>query len=148
MTEIAFYHLQRSNLEGVLPKLLEKTLGAGKRAVVMTGSPERARTLSVHLWSYDPDSWMPHGAPGDGFEANQPVWVTPEDENPNGAAFLFLTDGAASDRMGTFERCFELFDGGNDEAVATARSRWAAYKDAGHTLTYWQQSGQGQWEKK
>ncbi|MED5396188.1 MAG: DNA polymerase III subunit chi, partial [Pseudomonadota bacterium] len=41
MTEIAFYHLERSPLERALPKLLEKTLEAGKRALVVVGSVER-----------------------------------------------------------------------------------------------------------
>ena len=38
MTEIAFYHLQRAPLEKVLPRLLEKTLAAGKRALVILGA--------------------------------------------------------------------------------------------------------------
>ena len=35
MTDVAFYQLERSPLEQVLPKLLEKTLDAGKRALVV-----------------------------------------------------------------------------------------------------------------
>ena len=35
MTEIGFYHLQRSTLEQALPRLLEKVLETGGRAVVV-----------------------------------------------------------------------------------------------------------------
>ena len=61
---------------------------------------------------------------------------------------LFLTDGAQSDKMATYERCFELFDGRDEDAVARARQQWKAYRDAGHTVSYWQQTDRGGWEKK
>jgi DNA polymerase-3 subunit chi len=148
MTDVAFYHLQKSPLEDVLPKLLEKTLAAGKRALVRASSPERVEALAAHLWIYDPDSWLPHGTAQDGAAEDQPVWLTPHDENPNGAAFLFLTDGADSPAVASFERCFDLFDGNDAAAVAAARGRWQARKAEGHAVTYWQQTERGGWERK
>ena len=41
----------------------------------------------------------------------QPVWITPDDENPNGADILVLTDGAAAGDIGAWRRCLEMFDG-------------------------------------
>jgi len=76
------------------------------------------------------------------------VWLATEDDNPNEAEFLFLTDGANSAKVSEFERCFELFDGRDADAVVAARARWKEYTDAGHDLTYWRQSGNGRWEKK
>ena len=146
MTEIAFYHLQRSPLEMALPKLLEKTLAAGQRAVVMAGSVDRVEALNSLLWTYHRDSWLPHGSARDGCAAEQPIWLTADDENPNGAKFLFLTDGATSTRVGEYDRSFELFDGNDPTAVEAARGRWSAYKEAGHELTYWRQTEGGGWE--
>lgn len=148
MTEVSFYHLQKSRLEDALPRLLEKTLGAGKRAVVLVGSEPRAEQLSNQLWSYQQDSWLPHGTAKDGRPEDQPVWLTAVDENPNHAAFLFLTDGATSDKIGDYERCFELFDGNDGAQVAAARERWKSYKDAGLPLKYLQQAENGRWEEK
>ncbi|WP_428660101.1 DNA polymerase III subunit chi [Reyranella sp.] len=147
-TEVNFYHLTRSSLEEALPRLLVKTLQAGERAVVMLGSPERVDVLATHLWTYDQDSFLPHGSARDGEADRQPVWLTHLDENPNGAAFLFVADRARSDRIADYRRCFELFDGRDDTAVADSRERWKAYKAAGHTLAYWQQTATGGWEKK
>ena len=147
MTDVNFYHLQRSSLEQTLPKLLEKVLQAGKRAVVMARSEERVEALNVLLWTYDPNSFLAHGSKTDGNPAEQPVWLTTEDENPNGASVLLLTDGAASARLGDYERCLEIFDGRDTERVAEARERWTGYKSAGHAVTYWQQGERG-WEKK
>jgi len=148
MTEIAFYHLQRSPLEKVLPRLLEKTLAAGKRALVLATSEERVEALTTALWTYRPDSWLPHGSARDDYAEDQPVWLATTEDNPNGARFVFLTDGATSTRLGDFERCFDLFDGNDAAAVAAARERWQAYKDQGHTVTYWQESDRGGWEQK
>lgn len=147
MTDVNFYHLQRSSLEQTLPKLLEKVLQAGKRAVVMARSEERVEALNTMLWTYDPNAFLPHGSKADGKPAEQPVWLTTEDENPNGASVLLLTDGAVSARLGEYERCLEVFDGRDTERVAEARERWTGYKSAGHAVTYWQQGERG-WEKK
>ena len=148
MTDIAFYHLTRSPLEAALPKLLEKTLDAGKRAVVVAGSEERVENLNNALWTYSQGSWLPHGSQADGDAADQPIWLTVGDENPNGASFIFLTEGAEPATLDGVERCFDLFDGNDDQSVAAARGRWRSYKEAGHSLTYWQQNERGAWERK
>lgn len=148
MTEVAFYHLTRSSLEHALPKLLEKTLAAGKRAVVRVGARARAEALNTALWTYDPASWLPHGSAKDGTGEDQPVWLTDGDDTPNGATFVFLTDGVVDADLSAYERCFELFDGNDAEAVDAARAHWKAYKDQGFTLAYWQQTDSGGWQKK
>lgn len=147
MTDIAFYHLERSGLEAALPKLLEKTLAAGKRALVLAGSDARVEALNAMLWTYDQDAWLPHGSAKDGDPDEQPIWLSTADENVNGAQFLFLTDGAESAAVASFERCFDIFDGNDPTMVEAARERWKKCKAAGHALTYWQQGGGG-WEKK
>jgi DNA polymerase-3 subunit chi len=148
VTEVSFYHLTRSTLEQTLPRLLEKALQGGARCLVMVGTHERVEPLSAHLWTYDPNAFLPHGTVRDGNAARQPVWLTDSDENPNNATMLFLTDGAQSDKMATYERCFELFDGRDESAVDRAREKWKAYRDAGHNVSYWQQTDRGGWEKK
>ncbi|MBL4693248.1 MAG: DNA polymerase III subunit chi [Magnetovibrio sp.] len=148
MTEVAFYHLTKSTLEQALPLLLGKTLEAGKRAVVLLGNEDRVEALNGALWTEDANSWLPHGSKKDGQAELQPVWLTDKDENPNGAAFVFLTDGAQCSDLAVFERCFELFDGTSDEAVQMARTRWKTYTHQGFDLTYWQQTDVGGWRKK
>ena len=148
MTDVAFYHLTQSPLEKALPKLLERTLAARKRAVVLAGSKERVEALATVLWTYDPDSWLPHGTAKDGSAEDQPIWLTAADENPNGATYLFLAEGADSTHIDVYERCFDLFDGNDADAVAAARERWTACKAENHAVTYWQQNERGGWERK
>jgi len=148
MTDIGFYHLTRTPLERALPKLLEKVIGAGKRAVVRAGSTERVDFLNAALWTYDPASFLPHGSAREGEAAEQPIWLTEQTDRPNDAQILILTDNVTADDVDEFERCLEMFDGRDQEAVTAARTRWRGYSDAGHKLTYWQQTSTGGWEKK
>ncbi|MBM08355.1 MAG: DNA polymerase III subunit chi [Magnetovibrio sp.] len=148
MTAISFYHLERSSLEQVLPQLLEKTLYLDKRALVLSGSEERVEALNAHLWTYDQDSWLPHGSDKDGDPVDQPIWLSVDEDNLNNAEFLFLTDGAEARSIGQFERCFDIFDGTVEISLLAARERWKRYKDAEYELTYWQQSTVGKWEEK
>lgn len=148
MTEVRFYHLQRTTLEAALPQMLEKVLERGQRAVVLLGSEQRVEALANHLWTYRENSFLPHGTARDGRPELQPIWLTDRDENPNGAQLLFLADGARSALVQAFETCVELFDGNDEAAVAAARQRWSEYKAAGLTLVYYQQNERGRWEEK
>ncbi|MBW4023249.1 MAG: DNA polymerase III subunit chi [Proteobacteria bacterium] len=147
MAEIGFYHLTRTSTDQALPPLLGRTLAAGERAVVLCGGAERLAALDTALWVCPNPDWLPHGTPATGRAEQQPIWLTETDEAPNGARYLFLIDGASSARMDAFVRVFDLFDGNDEAAVATARQRWIAAKGAGHQLSYWQQGGRG-WERK
>ncbi|MGB8275441.1 MAG: DNA polymerase III subunit chi [Alphaproteobacteria bacterium] len=148
MTDVRFYHLQRMALERALPKLLEKVLQSGARAVVMVGSEERLAALDTALWTFDPNSFLAHGTSRDGRPHEQPIFLTTGDENPNRASVLVLADGARSQRMADYEKCLEIFDGNDAEAVAAGRERWRAYREAGFALTYWQQDDSGRWQRR
>jgi DNA polymerase-3 subunit chi len=147
MTEIGFYHLTRTEAEQALPALLGRTLKAGKRAVVRCGDEAKLSALDAALWLCPEPEWLPHGSAAQGEADLQPIWLTTADEAPNGASYLFLLHGSAVADLARFERVFDLFDGRDEAAVKAARARYKAARDAGHTLTYWQQTPKG-WEKK
>ncbi len=147
MTDVGFYHLQKWPLERALPRLLEKVLARGLRAVVRTGTEARLEHLDDLLWTYDEAAFLPHGTSADGHAGRQPVWLTLADEAPNGATVLVLVDGVDPGDLSRFDRVVAMFDGHSAEAVQTAREHWRACRDAGHTLTYWQQTDQGGWQR-
>jgi len=147
MTDIGFYHLTVSPLERALPRLLEKIIEGRKRAVILCATQERLDFLNNALWTNGKANFIPHGNSKDGFAEDQPIWLTLQDENPNGAEFLIQTDGVDSPSLSTYGRCLDLFDGNDEEALLQARGRWAKYKDQGHTLAYWKQTASGAWEK-
>ncbi|MGQ0663239.1 MAG: DNA polymerase III subunit chi [Pseudomonadota bacterium] len=142
-----FYQLGTTTLERALPRLLDKILARGERAVVMAGSPERVEALNAALWTFEDRSFLPHGSARDGFAEDQPVWLTPVEENPNGATVLILTDGATAAGLERWGMVLEIFDGHQDDAVKAAEAHRQAYKEAGHALAFWRQSDRGAWEK-
>lgn len=145
MTELWFYHLERSELERALPPLLEKCLQRGWRALVRGGNAERLDQLDAVLWTYRDDSFLPHAREGD--PKRQPVWLTGEGGNPNAAQILFLIDGAEPGDISGFQRACLVFDGRDEAALESARSRWKIAKEAGMNTAYWRESAEGKWEK-
>jgi DNA polymerase-3 subunit chi len=149
VAEILFYHLQRQPLEAVLPKLLERSLQRGWKAVVQATSPERLQALDDHLWTYADESFLPHGLDREADAASEPIVLTLAEANPNGAQVRFLVEGALPPAdFAAYERLVVLFDGEDDDAVAGARTLWAQLKAQSLQPTYWQQDERGRWEKK
>jgi DNA polymerase III subunit chi len=115
--------------------------------VVRAASPERVEHINAVLWSYGEASFLPHGSARDGNPEVQPIWLTHRDENPNNASMIVLVDGLEAEDLQSFSRCADLFDGNDANAVEAARGRWRRVREAGHDLTYWQQTAAG-WERK
>jgi len=149
MTEILFYHLQGQKIEGVLPALLEKSLERGWRVIVHGSSEERIEALDAHLWTYRDDGFLPHGTWREAEAAAQPVLLTVNEGNPNAADVRFLIDGAPVPADAeAYKRIVLLFDGEDEEAVATARAHWSEARAKGFEATYWQPDDRGRWVKK
>ena len=150
MSRIDFYHLQKQTLEDVLPKLLEKAYYLNKKILLRVGNDERVEFISSHLWNYDEQAFLPHGTKKDGNSEMQPIWITSDFDNPNGAVLLFLIDGAQIDpnEVDKFERIFNIFDGNSEDALNQARKFWKEFKSLGTECFYWQQDASGRWNQK
>lgn len=150
MSRVDFYHLQKTSVEQSLPKLLEKAYVSGKNAVVKVGNEDRVEFINTALWTYEEQSFLPHGSKKDGHADSQPIWLTSGDDNPNNASMLFLVDGAIIDidKISQFERVFNMFDGASIESLEQARNLWKQIKTAGHECYYWQQEDTGGWKQK
>ncbi len=146
--EILFYHLERARLMDVLPALLEKSLQRNWRVVVQVANKKQVEDISNSLWTFRDDSFLPHGTSRDGFEREQPVFLTDGDENPNEAAIRFFIEGAEPEQVEGYERIVYLFNGHDEQAVIKARKQWKRLADAGAKATYWAQNERGGWEKK
>jgi DNA polymerase III subunit chi len=153
MVEISFYHHQTRRIEETLPILLERSLTRGWRAVVQATSETRLAALDQYLWSYRPESFLPHGTKRDASPETQSIYLTCAEENPNNADVRFFIEGAhiapllAGDAAPR-QRAVLLFDGENPEELANARAQWKELRDAGRTLVYQQQDESGRWIEK
>ena len=148
VTEIYFYHLERRSLDEVLPTLLELSLKRGWRAAVQAASEERVEAINTLLWTYREESFLPHGTAHDGRASSHPIYLTAGDDNPNEAHVRFLVDGAILADASPYVRVAYVFDGRDQDAVASARAAWQDAKARGDAVSYWQQDADGRWQQK
>jgi len=148
MVEVSFYHLQAQPLEQALPKLLEKVFERGLRALIRARDPGFADFLNSTLWTYKPDSFLPHGMAGDKLAADHPILISTDTETgANDASVLVLLQDADADDLENYDRCLYMFDGNDQSSLSLARARWTAFKSQGVGVTYWQQTETG-WQQK
>ena len=145
--EYWFYHLEASTIEGVLPELLEKTLTKGWRALVKLPE-EKLSEMDQFLWTYRDEAFLPHGRADEPQAELQPILLSSSASTTEGCAAIFLIDGADIEDMSGAERAMVMINGRSQEDVQRERGRWKTLKEAGATLSYWQQDDRGRWEKK
>lgn len=150
MSRIDFYHLQKQTLEEVLPRLIEKAYATGSKIKIKVGNEERVEFINALLWTFSDEAFIPHGSKKDGFAANQPIWLSSDDDNPNNAEMLFLVDGAKFDlaQAENYTRIFNIFDGNDENSLQQARKFWKDIAAAGGEKNYFQQDSNGRWNKK
>ncbi|RMD87400.1 MAG: DNA polymerase III subunit chi [Alphaproteobacteria bacterium] len=149
LAEVRFYHLERQPLEAALPRLLERVHERGLSAVVKLPDVDRVERIDRVLWTYDPDSFLPHGTAAGPHPDRQPIYLTAGDERPNGASILVLADAAPEPpALDAYERCLYMFDGQDERIVEAARAAWRRFASLAGTRSYWQQKPTGGWEQK
>jgi DNA polymerase III subunit chi len=143
--QVDFYHLTAQPLERVLPRIAERVVETGGRLLIVAESADQRGALDRLLWTYAPDSFLPHAqADGEG-DAAQPILITEQPEPRNAARNIALADGVWRDEALGFDRAFHFFD---EERITQARAAWKALADrAGIERRYWKQNDSGRWEQ-
>ncbi|MBT3628741.1 MAG: DNA polymerase III subunit chi [Rhodospirillaceae bacterium] len=152
MAEVAFYQLRTTALENALPRLLQKAFDGGHRVRVVGASEERMAALNTALWTFDQDSFLPHGDIKDGDGERQPILLSSESAdasaNENNADIVVTIDGVEPVFLPGVTRYLDMFDGNDETALGAARQRWTRRKAENHDVSYWQQGEGGGWEKR
>lgn len=137
-----FYHLTRSTQEDLIRTLLTRALAQGWRVMVRGTDEVALDRLDTRLWTVPEDSFVPHGRVGD-----HPVLIG-MGAATNGAQGVILVDGAVAEAEEALalQRLWVVFDGGDEAAVAGARSLWKALTADGVDAEYWSEDT-GKWVK-
>lgn len=143
--QVDFYHLTRQPLDRVLPRIAERVLEGGGRLLVVAGEEAARARLDELLWSYSPESFLPHGQAGGEDDSRQPVLISGGVDAANGARNVALADGIWREEALGFDRAFHFFD---EDRIAEARAAWKALADReGVERRYWKQNDAGKWEQ-
>jgi DNA polymerase-3 subunit chi len=147
MTEIVFYHLSVSPMEKAAPRLLEKIVEASHHAVLYLENDEQISKYNDLLWTFASKSFLAHGCDKDPFPQLQPIFLTKDQSNPNGATILITISGIEIPHINSFAKIIDIFDGADEQQLEYARSRYKKYQQDGFLLTYWKQDEVGGWQK-
>jgi DNA polymerase III subunit chi len=146
MTEIWFYHLERTTADAELPRLLLRGVERGIRMAVITPSVERVREFSQKLWGLEDTSFIPHGFEGEPQPEKQIIYLATDDKTPNQSIFNFYIDGAEPVALDGISRASIMFDGNSDTALEQARKLWRKFKAENAIIRYWKQDEEGRWK--
>ena len=138
---VDFYHLASTPIERVLPRICERLLGEGQRLLVVAEEAVLGR-LDEQLWTYAPESFLPHGRRGKPLADKQPILLSTDVEPLNGAENVALADGVWREEALSFARTFYLFDNSH---LDTARGAWRSLKGNAAEPRYWKQADGGKW---
>ena len=116
--QVDFYHLTRQPLDRVLPQIAEKVLATGARLLIVVEDADERACLDRHLWTYAPDSFLPHACAGGENDGAQPILLAADIDAANGA------------RMTDARRAWKLLKGRE-----------------GVQPRYWKQNYAGRWEE-
>ncbi len=147
MTDIWFYHLERTGIEQALPDLLEKVVGRGWRAYVHGHEDDTIAGLDTHLWTYIPQAFLAHGREDAEFADRQPVLLGTSGKMVNGPQVYLSVGPVDMPDMAGIERALIVFSGFDEEHLGWARGQWKRLKADGASLAYWKQNDLGRWEK-
>lgn len=154
---VRFYQVKGDTpaaVDAVLPRLLEKAAGGGRRLAVVCGNSARMVRLDESLWGFDAESFLPHGLAEGTFADMQPVVLgcvgdagcieacrnrLPVVLAGAEAAVVPLLDAGAELVLLVFESSATVLE--------RARALWRDLKPTGASLEYWEQGDSG-WQRK
>ena len=120
------------------------------RNIVVVGSKEFLRELDTQLWTFSASDFLPHAWGADDFAIETPIvlvesFEAPElDALPHGDVLIHVGRNlpkSVESLAARFPRIVEIVS--TDEADRQAgRERYKAYRDQGHELYNFDQSGQ------
>jgi len=152
VTEIQFYHLERRTPEQALPALVEEAFGQNIKVIVEAPDRELIERIDDRLWSFSDESFLPHAIADASVDESQQILLTTTSDNRNGATLRVLLGGAKvapclAAAPTAYDRIVVLFNGSDEEEIASARAQWAELRAAGVSVSYWRQVDGGGWAK-
>lgn len=145
MSQVDFYVLRETTSEArwlFACRLCEKALRANMNTLVLVDTPEQAQALDEQLWTFKPESFVPHqlldaNAPGAQAQAYiahaQQTLSEAQLERLSGQGLLINLSSQVPAIANRFARLGELVIQA-PEALATSRERFSIYKSQGHSL--------------
>ncbi len=134
MTRVGFYVVQAAGLDQrlqVAARLADKAFSQGHRIFINAADREQARSLDELLWSFRPDSFLPHALAGE--ENGEPVIIGWGQDPGDHSDLLINLQLEPPPFFARFGRVAEVVT--QDPASLEAlRNAWRMYRERGYQL--------------
>lgn len=140
MAKANFYLLKQDSEQARLQlacRLAEQQARQGQRICILTDSPEVAQEVDQLLWSYSPESFLPHALASDAAASKAAVVIDSGTAAPPGTTCILNLGSEAPLNQPTLTAIAE-FVLNDDESKARSRARWNLYKQLGYELQHHQ----------
>lgn len=116
-------------------RLVEKIHGRQRRIYIHTGDSAQADEIDDLLWSYRPESFLPHMIAGSEIEDDEevPIIIGYEDTCSGPRDVLINLSDTIPPFHGEFERIAEIVRA-DEDAKALSREHWKFYRDQGYDV--------------
>ena len=134
MTRVDFYVVSEAGEEArltVAARLVDKALSRGHRVFINAQNEQQARQLDQLLWTFRPESFIPHALACD--DANEAVVVGWGQEPVNHDDVLINLEYNAPVFFSRFMRVAEVVTQ-DEKSLDALRAAWRFYRDRGYPL--------------
>jgi DNA polymerase-3 subunit chi len=137
MTAILFVEVTANRLEFRVCELAEGIYARGGRLQILAPDPDQASRLDDLLWTFRPDSFIPHGLmePAGG-DPSLPVVITTREEPVPGIDHLLMMEFASPEFIHSFVEAIHFVVVDNRERREASRRYWVQLREAGSTLRH------------
>ncbi|WP_185236454.1 DNA polymerase III subunit chi [Teredinibacter franksiae] len=137
MTRVNFYILQANEVverHRFVCRLVQKAINESNRVLVATSTPEETFLLDELLWSFKPESFIPHSIVGEPDTEKVPVVISHTSDSPTHHDLLINLRAIVPPEFSRFKKLAEVVVQQTDILQST-RENWKFYKDRGYELT-------------
>lgn len=137
MPQADFYLLKQDAPDRLMQtacRLAAKAVAAGQRLFIQTADAAQTAALDEWLWSFPPESFLPHQRADDEFRLSAPVLLGLKMTTSERDICLNVS-GKPVEQPARFQRILELVPA-DEPSRQAARQRWQHYKQSGFILNH------------
>lgn len=136
MTEVLFVEVAASRMETRACEIAEQTYIRGDKLQIIAADQQQAVRLDDLLWTFRPESFVPHDLLKGENELESPVVIAIEPEKIPGFECLLMLDYCPIEIVGQFSQVIHIVVVDNRERLEASRHYWTRLKEAGLTLRH------------
>lgn len=141
MTLIDFYVLDKNSTQEqhhFACRLIEKAVRQGNRVMVATKDAAETKALDEALWSFRPESFVPHVALSESDESNEyaelsPVVISHTEDDPSHHDVLVNLRLSVPEQFSRFQRLAEIVIQ-EETVLQNSRRNFAFFKERGYPV--------------